>query len=182
MPPPTRPATRTILLLIAPPAIAYTALFIAWSQGWLRRLTAECYFGMLQILGPSRPQRLGPLRYSLGEHRYLVIDRCTPVFICLASFALLALARLSPIRYLLACAAVYAGSMAATTLNNTVSMWIRPQVGWHMAHRPGLTAIYIIIYLLCLLLILRAHRVFPFRAHRSTHVPFLPCARDPAIR
>ncbi|MCC6321793.1 MAG: hypothetical protein IT438_10215 [Phycisphaerales bacterium] len=136
-------------------AAAYAALYLAWSSGSLRRLTADAYFAVLCVLGPSRPQRLGPLRYALDDHRYVIIDTCTPWFICLAGFALLALARVSPVRYLAACAIFFGAALAAMCLNNAVSMWIRPLVGWHLAHRPGLTSIYIIAYLACLLYILR---------------------------
>lgn len=150
------------------------ALFVAWSEGWLRRMAFEMYVGSLTLLGPGRPVRLGPLRYMLGEHRYIIVDTCTPVYLCAAGFALLALARVTVTRYLAACAVLFTGAAAAMCVNNAASMRLRPMLGWHLAHRPSLTAIYVLAYLLCLAWILRSRRAMLFGRPGRWEVPYLP--------
>lgn len=170
---------RSIPLLTAI-SIAYTALLSAWYIGALHRLSADAYFVFVSVLGPSRPVRLGLLRYAVADHRYVILNTCTPLYMCLAGFALLAAARPTPLRFLLRCTLLFTGAVIAMSLNNAASMWIRPSVGWFWAHQPGLILIYISVYVLCLRTILRAGARTTAPLIRRSHSPLPPRAR-PAV-
>jgi hypothetical protein len=96
--------------------------------------------------------RLEPAFFAVGSDRYLVNFWCTPATLTLCLLFLLGFAGQRPLAYLKTALAFTALASLLLVGNVVLSVHLNRGLGiaWTWAHRPGLTAVYVLCLGACL--------------------------------
>jgi hypothetical protein len=107
------------------------------------RIVAWLFSGAAELFGPGPVHRAAPFDYYADGHVYQITFWCTPTVLASLAIVALSLRRVPAGRVAALAPVIWVAALGAMALNTVVSLWMRHAgLGWHMSHRPGLSALY----------------------------------------